>query len=151
MRLIQTLQMAVESPVEGIRVIRTAGTLDQPAAADLLRLVDAQIGRLVGGGTTGHLIIDLANVNRFEPGGMETLHRHRRIGSDRAVRLHLTGGGGRLLLLPIRVRQLLREFSTFPTTDVAIEVLAGIPSRESLCATALIGAADRPSRRRTAG
>lgn len=132
MTMIQTLQMAVESPAEGIRVIRTAGTIDRQAAAGLLRLIDAQIALAATGRTgTAHLIIDLANVNRFEPGGMETLHQHRDAGREHAVTLHLTGGGGRLSLLPVRVRQLLRDFSTFPTTEVAVaELTADRPDDE---------------------
>jgi len=129
MRTIRTLQMAVESPADGIRVIRTAGTIDRQAAAGLLRLVDAQIAQVAAGRTsTTHLIIDLANVDRFEPGGMETLHQHRSAGRCREVGLHLTGGGGRLSLLPLRVRQLLGDFSTFPTTEIAIADLTGQPS-----------------------
>lgn len=128
MILIQTLQMAVESPVEGIRVVRTAGSLDRQSAAGLLRLVDAQIALVAGGHrTAAHLIVDLENVNRFDPGGMETLHTHRAVGRDRGVQLHLAGGG-RLMQLPIRVRQLLRDFSIFPTTEIAVAALAG-PAR----------------------
>lgn len=124
MRSIQTLQMAVESPTRDVRVIRTAGTLDRHAAAALLRLLDGQIA-VVGDAdsTLTHLIIDLANVSRFEPGGMETLHQHRGIGHDRKVRLHLAGAGGHLCQLPVRVRQLIRDFSTFPTTEAAIVAL----------------------------
>jgi hypothetical protein len=126
MRTIQTIQMAVESPGDGIRVIRTAGTLDRQAAARLLRLVDAQIAQAAAGHTSlAHLIIDLANINRFEPGGMETLHQHRSAGRTNQVGLHLAGGGGRLALLPVRVRQLLRDFSTFPTAEVAVAALTG--------------------------
>jgi ABC-type transporter Mla MlaB component len=126
MRTIQTLQMAVESPAPGIRVIRTAGTLDRQAAARLLRLVDAQIAQAAAGhASLTHLIVDLANVNRFEPGGMETLHQHRSAGRTQDVGLHLTGGGGRLALLPVRVRHLLRDFSTFPSAEVAVAALTG--------------------------
>jgi len=135
MTTIQVMQMAVESPAAGIRVIRTAGTLDRQAAARLLRLVDAQIAQAAGGHTSlAHLIVDLANISRFEPGGMETLHHHRSTGRTNQVGLHLTGGGGRLALLPVRVRQLLRDFSTFPSAEVAVAALTGnrkgaIPTR----------------------
>lgn len=125
MASMQPFQLAVESVAPGVRVVRTAGVLDRPAAERLLRIADAQI--VLGAARhveLRHLVVDLANVARFEPGGLETL----RIGwyerGDRGVRLHVAGCGGRICLLPLDVGRLMRDLSTFPSLEVAVAHLA---------------------------
>ena len=117
-------QMAVEAPDEWVRVIRVSGTLDGAAAARLLRLVDAQLQLVM----TGHrqvteLLIDLEGVNCYQRGGLETLRHARYSTAARGVALHLAGCSSRLHQLPLQVRQLVAEFSNFPTVEVALAVV----------------------------
>ncbi|MHA6782127.1 STAS domain-containing protein [Pseudonocardia saturnea] len=121
----QPFQLAVECAATGVRVIRVAGALDRPAVDRLLRLVDAQIDlRAAGCVTFEHLVVDLANVTRFDPGGLEALQLQWRERRDRGVRLHLAGCGGRVFLLPVRASRMMRDFSAFPSAEVAIAQLS---------------------------
>ena len=106
--------------------IRAAGVLDRPAADRLLCLVDAQIRLCATRGVPlGHVVVDLANLTRFEPEGLEALHDRWNESGDRGVRLHLAGCGGRIFLLPARVGRLIGRFSMFPSAEVALAQLSG--------------------------
>lgn len=118
-------QMAVEAPHAWARVIRFAGVLDRGGAASILRMVDAQLElhsarhcRLTD------LLLDLEHVRSFERGGLEAVRHARHSTARRSIRLHLVGCSARLHLLPLRARQLLCEFSTFPTLEIALAELA---------------------------
>ncbi|MBW0102298.1 STAS domain-containing protein [Pseudonocardia sp. KRD291] len=118
-------QMAVETPDERVRLIRLAGTLDRTAAASLLRLVDAQLDLVAAGHRhLTDLLVDLESVRSFEPGGLETVRHARHSTGARGVRIHLVGCSGRLHLLPLRACQVIGEFSTFPTAEIALAELA---------------------------
>ena len=114
----------VESPAEGLRVIRVYGPLGRTAAASLLRLVDAQLElRAARHRVISHVVVDLEGVSSFEPGGLETLRHARHRAGACGVGVHLTGCSARSALLPLRTRRLLLEFNTFPTTEVALTAL----------------------------
>lgn len=124
-------QIAVEAPDEAVRLIRIAGDLDRAAAARLLRLVDAQLDLVAARHrSVSHVLVDLECVRSFEPGGLDAVREARRTGAARGVRLHLVGCAGRSPLLPLRVCQVLAEFSTFPTVEIALAELS------RTCATA---------------
>jgi anti-anti-sigma regulatory factor len=121
----ERFQMAVEAPHAWARVIRFAGILDRGAAASILRMVDAQLElhaarhcRLTD------LVLDLEHVRSFERGGLEAIRHARHSTARRSIRLHLVGCSARLHLLPLRACQLLGEFSTFPTLEIALAELA---------------------------
>ena len=122
-------RMAVESVDVRVRLIRVAGNLDRTTAASLLRMVDAQLQLH----TTGHcqftdLLVDLEHVRSFERGGLEALRHARYSTGTRGVRIHLAGCAGRFHLLPLRARQILGEFSTFPTVEIALVELVRFPA-----------------------
>ncbi|RZT87298.1 anti-anti-sigma regulatory factor [Pseudonocardia sediminis] len=121
-------RMAVEAPDDHVRMIRVAGNLDRAAAAGLLRLIDAQV-RLHRSGhrRLTHLLVDLEAVHSFEPGGLQVLRHARHSTAGHGVGLHMAGCSGRLHLLPLRARQVLGEFSTFPTVEIALTELTGVP------------------------
>ncbi len=116
--------LAVEKPGIGVRVIRAAGVLDQSGAAHVLRLVDAQHYTLDGHSAgISHVVIDLADIREFHADGLDILARARDIAHAEGCTLHLTGCGARIMLLPIRVRQGLSQFDTYPTLDAALTAL----------------------------
>jgi hypothetical protein len=129
MRTDNRVQLAVETPSAGFRLIRVAGALGVEAAARLVRLADMQLQVLgvvgVARHTVGHLLVDLAGVGHFGPGAVETLRHVRHTAARAGIGVHLTGCGGRLTLLPVRVRQVLTEFSTFPSVEEAVAELGG--------------------------
>jgi hypothetical protein len=121
------VQLAVETPSAGFRLIRVAGSLGVEGAARLVRLTDMQLQVLgvvgVARHTVAHLLVDLAEVGHFGPGAVETLRHARHTGARAGIGVHLTGCAGRLTLLPVRVRQVLAEFSTFPSVEAAVAEL----------------------------
>ncbi|MEN3301701.1 STAS domain-containing protein [Pseudonocardia sp.] len=129
MRTPDRVQLAVETPSAGFRLIRVAGALGVEAAARLVRLADMQLQVLgvvgVARHAVGHLLVDLAGVGHFGPGAVETLRHVRHTAARAGIGVHLTGCGGRLTLLPVRVRQVLTEFSTFPSVEEAVAELDG--------------------------
>ncbi|MCW2719586.1 STAS domain-containing protein [Pseudonocardia sp.] len=129
------LQLYVEKPATALRVITAAGRLDVAGAVRVVRLAEAQLDLAAAGhGALTHLVVDLSGVTSFEAGAVETL-RHLRHGCATAgAQVHLAGCAGRLLLLPLRVRQVLTEFSTYPTLEVALAALVpdgGTPDEHS--------------------
>ena len=123
MGLYQTL-LAVEKPGIGVHVIRAAGVLDQSAAAHVLRLVDAQHHTLdVHPTGIRHVVIDLADIGEFRADGLDILARARDIAHAQGCTLHLTGCAARIMLLPLRVRQVLSHFNTYPTLEAALAAL----------------------------
>lgn len=118
------LQLAIETPACGLRVILVAGELDRASSCRLARLVDVQTCALAdGAGGTGHIIIDLGNVRFFGVGGLEVLLTARDASCRAGVTVHLAGLGARELLLPQRVIGLLAAFSTFDTLERALRQL----------------------------
>lgn len=129
----QPFRTRVEPGAAGVRVIRAAGVLDRPAAERLLRLVDAQLHlRTATGGALDHLVVDLAEVTRFDPAGLDALHLRWRAREHRGVRLHLAGCSGRILRLPLRAGHLVRDLGMFPSVEVAVAQLSapavGVPA-----------------------
>lgn len=119
-----TVQLVVEAPQPGLRLLGMAGRLDPAAAARLLRLLDAQLDLVAAGyADTTHLVIDLAGVTGFEPGGLEALRHAPYTAARRGITVALCGCGGRTHLLPLRTRALLAEFRTFPTAEAATDAL----------------------------
>jgi hypothetical protein len=130
-------QIAVDSTHRDVRVVIVAGVLDRAAAEQVLRIVDAHAHLLADRRTDAkHVVVDLAGVTRFEPGGLETLDAGVPFG-EQPGRLHLAGCAGHLLFLPLAVRDLLDGFSTFPTVDLAVAQLSASPA-------GLIGATPAP-------
>lgn len=129
------LQVTIEVPIPVARLIRVAGRLDRSAARCVLRLVDAQLAVAAGGHrAVAHLVIDVEAVSCFEPGGLEVLRDAVPHADRHGVTLWVSGCGGRVHLLPLRSRQALGLFRTFPTAELALDALAGAV------------AADRPHR-----
>lgn len=125
MDTLRSLQLAVDTPHPGVRVILVAGPLGATGAARLVRLIDAQV-HLVRSGQCRieHLVVDLDGVTDFDPHALESLQSAEHACGEVHVGLHLSGFSGRLVLLPIRVRQALVRFSAFPTVEVALSSLA---------------------------
>lgn len=118
--------MTVETPRPGVRLLCVAGQLDRPAAARVLRLVGIQLELITASRRSpACLVIDLGEVSSVEPGGLESLRHAPYSAACRGVAVHLSGCVGRTNLLPRRTRELLREFSTFPTAEQAVRTLTG--------------------------
>lgn len=135
MQWAEVLQLAVEVPGRGLRLVRVAGELDRTSAPRLVSLIDKQFIALRAelGAEPGHVIIDLDGVRFFGVGGLEALIRVRDAGRRLAINLHLTGLSAREVLLPLRVTGLLGRFSTFATIE---DALRGIPDPATVHAQA---------------
>lgn len=121
-----SLQLTVEAPACGIRVIRVAGELHRASSARLGKLIDAQVRALVGtlaAHVAGHVVIDLGNVRFFGIGGLEVLLTARDVAHRTGMGIHLAGLGARELLLPLRVIDMLVGFSMFATVEQALAIL----------------------------
>ena len=124
MRDSDRFQMVVEAPNEQARLIRVAGGLDRATAAALLRMIDAQLELIAARHRrVTDLLVDLEEVSSYEPAAVKVMRHARHSTAARGVRLHLTGCGARVHLLPLNVRRLLIEFSTYPTVEVALAAL----------------------------
>lgn len=124
----ERVQLSVEAPQERVRLIRVVGALDRAAVASLLRLVDAQLALISARRCrVTDLFVDLEGVSSFEPGGLEVLRQARHSTGTRGIGLHLTGCSARFHLLPLRARQLLAAFNTFPTIEVGLTAMADAP------------------------
>lgn len=118
------LQLAIETPTPGVRVVRVAGPLGPPGAARLIRLIDAQLHLArTGQVPVEHLVLDLEGVTDYDPDAVGALRSVEHACGEAHIGLHLAGFSGRLVLLPIRVRQLLLRFSAFPAVEVAVASL----------------------------
>lgn len=128
------LQATIEAPTPVARLIRVAGRLDRPAAAGVLRLVDAQLALAAGGHrAVAHVVIDIEAVSGFEPGGLEGLRDAVPRADRQGITLWVSGCGGRVHLLPLWSRRALGLFRTFPNAEVALDALAAgvAPDRPS--------------------
>ncbi|SFM71202.1 hypothetical protein SAMN05216207_100279 [Pseudonocardia ammonioxydans] len=122
----EPVQITVEVPDEGIRLVRVAGRLDRAGADGVLRLVSAQLELAAARRrAVRELVVDIGSVSCFEPGGLERLGRAVELAAGHAVGLSVSGCGGRVHLLPLGCRRTLSRFRTYPTADVALAALAG--------------------------
>ena len=138
----QEIQLGVQTPAPGIRVVSVAGDLTSDTAPRLVRLLDTvlrdlrrdRVAAVTGPATTataatatvampGHLIVDLAEVRHFGPGAVGLVRHARYSGGKTGIRLHLSGLAAHQPMLPLRVAGQLTEFSTFPTVEDAVRVL----------------------------
>lgn len=127
MRHDHRVQMTVEAPGACVRLIRVCGPLDRGSAAGLSRLIDAQLELIrAGRADTADLLIDFAEVSSYEPGGLEVLRHARHSARRHGIGLHLSGWAARSHLLPLRVRQVITEFHSFPTIEIAVAALCPI-------------------------
>lgn len=118
------LQVIVEAPIPAVRLIRVAGRLDQAAAASVLRLVAVQLDLIAGRHqAVTDLVLDIEQVRCFEPGGLESLRHAPYTAGQRGIGVCLSGCQGRVAQLPLRARRLLSGFRTFPTAEVALQML----------------------------
>lgn len=128
----QVLQVSVETPIVGVRLVRIAGRLDRAAAASVLRLISAQLELIAARHCdVTDMIVDIGAVHSFEPGGLDSLRQAPDIAGRHGVRVCLSGCGGRVHLLPVRARTMLDEFRRFPTAEVAVaqvRAVAGVGS-----------------------
>lgn len=118
--------LAVESPAKGARLIRVAGDLDVAARPRLAALTDALLHRIAEETSTPHnryLLIDVACVSSFGPGGAETLVAVRDQSAQAGVQAYLTGVSGRQWLLPGHVVNVLARINSFPSVECALRVL----------------------------
>jgi anti-anti-sigma regulatory factor len=119
-----SLQVTVEAPIPAVRLIRLAGRLDRTAAASVLRVVSVQLDLVAGGHqAVTDLVLDIEQVHCFEPGGLESLRHAPYTAGQRGIGVCLSGCGGRVAQLPLQAGRLLSEFRTFPTSEVALEML----------------------------
>lgn len=124
-RHVLMLQLTVEAPCSSLRLIRVSGPMDQDGAPSLLRLVDAQLALVAARRSAAtDLLVDVSGVSSFEPRALGTMRHVRYSAQLRGVRVHLSGWSGRSHLLPVRVHRVLIEFSSFPTTEIAVAALA---------------------------
>ncbi|MEJ8280787.1 STAS domain-containing protein [Pseudonocardia spirodelae] len=84
-------RLHVDHPLPGVHVIAPTGILDRAAGARLLRLADLEMTAPAGGPVPRHLVLDLAGVTAFGPGGAAVLRHLRYAAHRRRVRCHLAG------------------------------------------------------------
>lgn len=121
MSIVESVQLRVETPRPGLRVIRVSGRFDIAGAARVVRLVDSQISLIIANRlAVSHIVVDLGEVTTVVPEAAEPLNRAHHLCSAAGVAIHLTGCARHLLLLPLTARQSLATFSSFPTLDVAL-------------------------------
>jgi anti-anti-sigma regulatory factor len=127
MQLHEAILLAIENPARGIRIVRLAGDLDAAAGRRLAGVADVQLRRVAAeaadGHRSAHLLLDLASVRSFGPGGPEVLTGIRDQGRAQGVQVHLTGLSGRQLLLPGQVTNLLYCMSSYPTVECALQII----------------------------
>lgn len=98
------------------RLIRLAATLDPAGAGEVARLLDGQLDLArTGRCPLQHLVIDVAAVDRFAPGGLTALLPVRDRARAQDVAVHVSGCAERAHLLPAHVRDALTEFDPFLT------------------------------------
>jgi hypothetical protein len=108
--------LAVEAPVQGVRVVRVGGCLDAAVGRRLAALAGVQFRRAADEEPDGpaHLLIDLAAVRSVGPGGIEAVLELRDAGRAEGVQVHVTGlSGWQLPDLHYRV-------SCYPTVECAL-------------------------------
>ncbi|GAA4696306.1 hypothetical protein GCM10023215_37900 [Pseudonocardia yuanmonensis] len=119
MTVVEGGSLAVEAPRPGVCVVYVTGLLDQALATRLARVLDERLHPALR-----HVLVDLAGVDRMEPGSVPLLRSAIRIAGRRRVSLHLTGAGALGAHLGVRDRRVLAEFAAFPTVPAALAVLA---------------------------
>lgn len=108
------MQLAVETFADGACAVNVAGELTGATGPRLLRLLDQLLVRMAADGSQGRLMVDLANVRRFELDGLAALrHAHHR-GAEGGVRLVLRGVDDHRSALPRRIDQALDQFDSEP-------------------------------------
>lgn len=122
---VEPLALAVENPTATITVVRVAGDLNRASAPRLARLVDARLDRCVETGRS-HLVVDLACVRNFGPGGLHVLRHAQFAGAQAGVVVHLTGLADRAGLLPRWVPEIVARFDSFPTVEAAVSAFSRI-------------------------
>lgn len=122
------VQLIVET--EGtVRLIRFHGPADRSGMARLLRLIDAQLDLVEAGrATITDVIVDLDGASSYDPGGLQTLRHARYSAGTRGIGFHLTGLAARVPLMPLNARQVVGDFSTFPTIEIALTALCPTPT-----------------------
>lgn len=129
----EPFHLAVESPIPGIVVVRVAGQLTRLTAPRLARLMDHQLryaprpptpDATAQAARLRHIVVDLAGVSTFGVGGLSVLSHARHVATRAGIGLILTGLDARLPALPGDVGILAAQFSTLPTLERALEVLA---------------------------
>jgi anti-anti-sigma regulatory factor len=120
-----TVQLAVEVAAGSIRLVRVAGRLTPGGAQRVVAVVDAQC-RLVETAhcAVAHVVVDLSCVSWFDDGALEVLVGARSATGAAGIALHIAGYSAHLLMLPVRARQVLTQFSSFPTAEVAVMALS---------------------------
>jgi hypothetical protein len=119
MRVVQEASLAVAVPRPAVCVVYVTGPLDPPLARRLTRLLDERLTPAVR-----DVLVDLAGVDRVEPGSVPLLRGPLRIAGRCRVGLHLTGAGRLGAHLGARDRRALGEFAAFPTVPAALAVLS---------------------------
>lgn len=119
-----TVQLSVDVPDPAVRVLWVNGYLDVAGAARLVRVVESQLLLVTSGlRDTRFLLVDLSGVAGFDPAALDLLRCLPPASRAAGVELYLTGCSSRLLMLPLRVRQALSRFSSYPTVESALQDL----------------------------
>lgn len=126
MRLLDGAQLAVERAQPGIVVIRVAGDLDRHSATRIVRLLDQQCGfaRTRPDLRGGQVVVDLGEVRSFAAGALDILGDAGPRVLVAGLHLHVTGLAAREPVLPRRVTDAIPRLATFPTLEVALELLS---------------------------
>lgn len=113
-----TMQLAVERSGRG-HIVRAAGELSGRTGSRLVRLVERLVEDTPRPAGPGALIIDLAQIRRFDTDGVEALHRAFGRAGSAGVSMFLTGLEGRRSLLPHDVDGLLDRFPVLDDVELA--------------------------------
>lgn len=119
----RSVQLVIETPSPGVRLIRIGGVLGGEGAARLLRLVDSQLMLARSGQRRLRaVIIDMGAVEAVHRGGPEALSHIRYACDRRGIEVVLAGCLGPLST-SLSVRGRLRDFRNFPTAQAALHAL----------------------------
>ena len=133
----RTARLSIDSPTDGLHLIRVRGHLDDAAGARLLRLIDARlhINELrVRPGPTHHILVDLTPVAHSSRGGLAALAHAHRAATQRGVGLAVIGAGmltAQAGTIAARARHALRGIDCYPDIDTAVCALADTPDTDT--------------------
>ena len=116
----ESLRVAIDQPMPGVRVVRVAGELDLLTAPQLDSCLLSQIDA-----RGGHVVVDLSKVTFLAAVGLGSLVKAREVATCHHVELHLTGVDHRAVARPLEITELRPTFTIHPSAESVIARVGG--------------------------
>ena len=114
----ELLELTVERPASGVRVVTVGGELDMLTTPALQACLQQQVST-----NPSHLVIDLQRVSFLDSKGLNCLLQVREATQTTNTQLHLAGLVTHAVARPLQVSQLLDLFTTYPTITQALAAI----------------------------